>query len=135
MQLVETLKSRSVASEDSLNMDESLTIDNSLDIITSFKSTRSRTPIIDLETGTLAVLNMIVDRLIHIVSRDAIDGSDVWQSVAFTLLDSLVRLSRLEKQHRCLAALIKQGALNTFVTGMKDIDASLEMIYLPDPSV
>lgn len=88
----------------------------------------------ELESGTLEVLSMVVEKLMQVVARDAIDGTEVWRSVALTFLDSLIRISRSEKSHPVLTTLAKQGALYTLVRGIKDIDADIEMLYDPDPS-
>jgi nuclear pore complex protein Nup205 len=76
---------------------------------------------------------MVVDKLVQVTSRDAIDGSELWKSIAFAMMDCLIRLSRREKQHRVLAALVKQGVLHTFLGSISDLDADLESIYSPDP--
>jgi nuclear pore complex protein Nup205 len=78
-------------------------------------------------------VNLVVDKLVQVIGRDAIDGSELWRSVAFSVLDCLTRLSRREKQHRVLAALVKQGILHTFIGSVSELDADLEMIYSADP--
>ncbi|KAI9057540.1 hypothetical protein FKP32DRAFT_1598103 [Trametes sanguinea] len=82
---------------------------------------------------SIAVLKPITERLIAIVSRDAIDGTEVWKTVAFMLLDSLVRLSRWEKHSTPLAALARQGFLSGFVRGLKESDVLLQAVLKPDP--
>lgn len=82
---------------------------------------------------TIQMVNMVVDKLIQIISRDAIDGSELWKSVAFAMLDCLIRLSRREKQHRVLGSLVKQGVLFTFIGSIAELDNDLETIYSPDP--
>ncbi|KZT39178.1 hypothetical protein SISSUDRAFT_665994 [Sistotremastrum suecicum HHB10207 ss-3] len=104
---------------------------SSLDL--SFSQRPSKAPRSDLESGTLEVLSVVVEKLMQVVARDAIDGTEVWRSVALTFLDSLIRISRSEKSHPVLTTLAKQGALYTLVRGIKDIDADIEMLYDPDP--
>ncbi|CDO70405.1 hypothetical protein BN946_scf184999.g46 [Trametes cinnabarina] len=82
---------------------------------------------------SIAVLKPIMERLVAIVSRDAIDGTEVWKTVAFMLLDSLVRLSRWEKHSTPLAALARQGFLSGFVRGLKESDLLLQAVLKPDP--
>lgn len=85
------------------------------------------------ETGTIDILASVADRFVPLVCRDAIDGSEVWKSAAFTLLDSLVRLSRLHRQNKILNVLARQGYLQSFVSGLKEADEELQMILKPDP--
>ncbi|KAH9856365.1 nucleoporin Nup186/Nup192/Nup205 [Lenzites betulinus] len=82
---------------------------------------------------SIAILKPTMERLVAIVSRDAIDGTEVWKTVAFMLLDSLVRLSRWEKHSSPLAALTRQGFLGGFVRGLKESDLMLQAVLKPDP--
>ena len=83
--------------------------------------------------SSIAILKPVMERLVAIVSRDAIDGSEVWKTVAFMLLDSLVRLSRWEKHATSLAAMARQGFLGGFVRGLKESDLLLQAVLKPDP--
>ena len=89
----------------------------------------------ELEVATLAIINKDVDGLMSVVSTDAIDGTEVWRTVAFTLLDSLVGLSRLERPHRALTILARKGYLYTFIQGIKDADLELQQVLRPDPGI
>ncbi|KAI0324921.1 hypothetical protein GY45DRAFT_1331027 [Cubamyces sp. BRFM 1775] len=82
---------------------------------------------------SISILKPSMERLVAIVSRDAIDGTEVWKTVAFMLLDSLVRLSRWEKHSSSLAALARQGFLGGFVRGLKESDLLLQAVLKPDP--
>jgi nuclear pore complex protein Nup205 len=86
-----------------------------------------------LEASTLSVLNKYVDRLVPLVCRDAVDGSDVWKTVAFTFLESLVRISRLEKQHRVLSIMARQGFLQHFVQSIAQAEEQLSAVLKPEP--
>ncbi|KAJ7482279.1 nucleoporin Nup186/Nup192/Nup205 [Mycena galericulata] len=86
-----------------------------------------------LELGSLALMKSVMERLVATISRDAIDGSEVWKTVAFMLLDSLVQLSGLEKQHIVLSALVRHGILTNFVRGIKESDLRLQSVLKPDP--
>lgn len=76
-----------------------------------------------------------MERLVAAVARDAVDGSDVWKTISFILLDSLVKLARLEKQPEVLKALVRQGFLASFVRGLKESDGRLQDTLAPDPGV
>ncbi|KAB5590005.1 Nuclear pore complex protein [Ceratobasidium theobromae] len=86
-----------------------------------------------LEASTLSVLNKYVDRLVPLVCRDAIDGSDVWKTIAFTFLESLVRVSRMEKAHRVLNIMSRQGFLQHFVQSVGESEDQLLAVLKPDP--
>lgn len=86
-----------------------------------------------LVSGTLSILKNGMERLVATVSRDAVDGSEVWKTVAFMLLDSLVRLSYLDKQSIVISTLARQGFLSGFVRGLKESDLRLQAVLKPDP--
>ncbi|KAF9556462.1 hypothetical protein CPC08DRAFT_641486 [Agrocybe pediades] len=86
-----------------------------------------------LELGCLAVMKQVMERLVATIARDAIDGTEVWKTVAFMLLDALVQLSGLEKQHAVLASLGRHGILSNFVRSIKDSDVALQEVLKPDP--
>ncbi len=84
-----------------------------------------------LELGCLAVMKPAMERLTATIAQDAnpaIDGTEVWKSFAFMLLDSIVQLSSLEKQHIILSALNKHGILMNFIRGIKDSDTRLQAV-------
>ncbi|KAG6856850.1 hypothetical protein H0H87_012908 [Tephrocybe sp. NHM501043] len=86
-----------------------------------------------LHTGSLAVIKGVMERLIATISRDAIDGTEVWKTVAFMLLDALVELSGAEKYHMVSTALTRHGILSNFVRGLKETDSLLLSVLKPDP--
>ena len=86
-----------------------------------------------LELGGLAVLKPVIDHLVTTIARDAIDGTEVWKMIAFMLLDAIVQLSSLEKQHVVLSALTRHGVLLNFVRSLKDSDSRLQSVLKPDP--
>jgi nuclear pore complex protein Nup205 len=86
-----------------------------------------------LITGTLSIMKNTLERLVGIIARDAIDGMEVWKTIAFMLLDSLVRLCRVEKQSIVLSALTRHGILSNFVQGLKESDLRLQGVVKPDP--
>ncbi|KAJ6542676.1 nucleoporin Nup186/Nup192/Nup205 [Mycena capillaripes] len=94
---------------------------------------RPHSSALSLELGSLALMKGVMERLIATISRDAIDGSEVWKTIAFMLLDSLVQLSGLEKQHIVLSALVRHGILANFVRGIKESDLRLQAVLKPDP--
>ena len=86
-----------------------------------------------LVSGSAAIIRTVVEKLVATIARDAIDGTEVWKTVAFMLLDSLVYLCRTEKQSTILTALTRHGILSNFVHGLKESDVRLQGVLKPDP--
>ena len=86
-----------------------------------------------LVSGSVAIIRTVVEKLVATIARDAIDGAEVWKTVAFMLLDSLVYLCRTEKQSAILTALTRNGILPNFVHGLKEADVRLQGVLKPDP--
>ncbi|KAI0351635.1 hypothetical protein OH77DRAFT_1429461 [Trametes cingulata] len=116
------------ASRDDLVFSDSMSL-----VSVSSQLGRQPTQSAGLIAGSIAILKPVMERLVAAVSRDAIDGTEVWKTVAFMLLDSLVRLSRWEKHSTPLAALTRQGFLGGFVRGLKESDLLLQAVLKPDP--
>ncbi|KAJ7682921.1 nucleoporin Nup186/Nup192/Nup205 [Mycena rosella] len=116
----------------STNRDDFL-FNESQAIVPVSQAGRTHASAVSLELGSLSLMKGAMERLIATISRDAIDGSEVWQTVAFMLLDSLIQLSGLEKQHVVLSALVRHGILTNFVRGIKESDLRLQSVLKPDP--
>ncbi|KAI0270638.1 nucleoporin Nup186/Nup192/Nup205 [Gloeopeniophorella convolvens] len=87
----------------------------------------------NVEAGSLAVLKPVAERLVATVSRDATDGTEVWKTVAYMLLDCLVNLSRGDKQGAILSTLVRHGFLGAFVRDIKESDRRLQSVLKPEP--
>ncbi|KAI5120013.1 hypothetical protein M0805_008474 [Coniferiporia weirii] len=94
---------------------------------------RAHSPSGSLELSSFAAMKQVMDRLVATVSKDAIDGTEVWRTVAFTLLETLARLSRLDSRHLLLTTLDRYGLLSNFVHSIKDADSSLQDVLRPEP--
>ncbi|KAK7682411.1 hypothetical protein QCA50_014616 [Cerrena zonata] len=81
--------------------------------------------------GSFAVIQPVAERLVSVISRDAVDGAEVWKTVAFVLLDSLVHISL--PQQTVITALARSGYLSGFVQATKDSDVRLQAVLHPDP--
>lgn len=88
-----------------------------------------------LINGSLSILKPAMENLVALVSRDAIDGTDVWKTVAFMLLDSLVRLSQFERQPAVITVMSRSGFTRGFVHGVKETDSQLQAVLKPDPGM
>ncbi|PLW19220.1 hypothetical protein PCANC_09997 [Puccinia coronata f. sp. avenae] len=87
-----------------------------------------------LETNTVGMLSTAFDRLLPVISKDAIMGSEVWKSVAFTVLDSLLMLSdRSRSGSKLMAVLWRNGFMKNFVDFVKDAEGDLLAVLEPDP--
>jgi nuclear pore complex protein Nup205 len=85
------------------------------------------------DSGNLMIVKQVADRLVATIARDAMDGSQVWRTVGFTLLDSLAHLSRGDKQQTVVSALVSHGILSNFVRSLKEEDVLLRSMLKPDP--
>lgn len=75
----------------------------------------------------------VIDPLVVVIARDAIDGPEVWKTIAFILLDALVQLGEQGKQSIVITALSKDGILSNFVEDLKESDEKLQSILKPEP--
>ncbi|KAF9463318.1 nucleoporin Nup186/Nup192/Nup205 [Collybia nuda] len=112
---------------------EDLTFDTGLSLVPVNHAGKSQGSWSSLESGSLSIMKSAMERLVATVSRDAIDGTEVWKTIAFMLLDALVHLSGAEKQHIVLSALTRHGILSNFVRGIKESDSRLLSVLKPDP--
>jgi nuclear pore complex protein Nup205 len=86
-----------------------------------------------LRRGSLAILNEIFGRLVATVSRDALDGAEVWKTVAFMLLDAFVELAGSEANNVVIALLTQGGMLANFVQAIQRDDRRLQLLLEPEP--
>ncbi|KAF8154003.1 nucleoporin Nup186/Nup192/Nup205 [Crassisporium funariophilum] len=114
-------------------MRDSVSLGRSQSVLSSVSGGRSAGSTSTLELGSLGVIKPVMERLVTTISRDAIDGTEVWKTIAFMLLDATVQLSSLEKQHPVLSALSRHGVLSNFVRSIKDSDSRLQAVLKPDP--
>ncbi|KZT24940.1 hypothetical protein NEOLEDRAFT_1178711 [Neolentinus lepideus HHB14362 ss-1] len=96
-------------------------------------SQKNRHTTTTLNSVSLAVLKGTADRLTAVVARDAIDGSEVWKTVAFMLLDALLHMFRKEPHNYVLTTLVRQGVLSNIVAGIKELDILLQSVLEPEP--
>ncbi len=123
--------SRSYSADSQLSL--SLSTSLALSVTGNHRSAGSATA--SLEASSFQVIKESLDRLVSTISKDAIDGAEVWKTVAFTLLESLARFSRLDTKQQVLASLDRYGLLSNFVHSIKDSDSELQAVLKPDPGV
>ncbi|KAJ3120767.1 hypothetical protein HK098_004247 [Nowakowskiella sp. JEL0407] len=93
-----------------------------------------------LSAGNLVTINGYGDRLLDIVCRDVSDGSDLWKTVSFVVLDALVDVTTRENmnsqpavENRALNYMVKNNFLSHFVQSMRKDDASIRSVMISDP--
>lgn len=112
------------------NLDGGLTGDGSSTVGSSLPAT-SKSP---FAAGMLAFLQSSLERLLPVVCLDASSGPEVWQTVAYTVLDGLCRLAgRGMSGSRFASVLSKQGYVHAFVQSIRDNEAQLLSTLMPDP--
>ena len=84
-------------------------------------------------SGCFAVLKPVAERLVATISRDATDGTEVWKTVAYMLLDCLINHSQDDKHGNILSTLVRHGFLGVFVQNIKDSDRRLQSVLKPEP--
>jgi nuclear pore complex protein Nup205 len=123
------------SSEGSLKpeLDTSKVLDDTAFVAGSTTSFRTGPRSSTLDGGTLAIFLSVIDKLAPILCRDALDGSEIWKTVAYTTLETLVTASKEDRSHRLLSVLAKTGYLRSFVQSLKDSENDLLGIMTPDP--
>jgi nuclear pore complex protein Nup205 len=105
--------------------------DNTLEDTPSYSPLTSQSA---LGNGNGSVLQSQITKLLPIICRDALVASDIWKTVAFTLLDSITLcFQRWNLATPLVHALEKQGYLHGFVRGLADSGSDL-MLTLRESS-
>ncbi|EJD04791.1 uncharacterized protein FOMMEDRAFT_153883 [Fomitiporia mediterranea MF3/22] len=86
-----------------------------------------------LEANCFAVIKPVMERLITTISKDAIDGTEVWKTIAFTLLESLTRMSHLDSRNSIFNTLDRYGLLSNFVHSIGEANSTLQDVLQPEP--
>ena len=75
-----------------------------------------------------------LDRLLHVIARDAVVGSEESQTIAFTLLATLLdQAARIGSEGKMIQLLAKNGYLQTFVHSLRDAQPDLVSACGSDP--
>ena len=82
-----------------------------------------------------ALLGAHDERLVDVLARDALDGTDVAQTVALTALAQLVRADAgTPRATAVLERLVQRGYLRSLVLQLQTLDAPLQDVVSPDPA-
>jgi nuclear pore complex protein Nup205 len=125
--------STTVAPLSAMRQDDGIFEDSSSALVLATPQASDRSPSLMLESTCVAIMKESLDRLLSIVARDAIDGTEIWKTVAFMLLDSLIRLSGKDKTHAITSTLVRHGILANLVRSLSDSDSRLQAVLSPDP--
>ncbi|KAI3620056.1 hypothetical protein CBS9595_002023 [Malassezia furfur] len=89
-----------------------------------------------LAQRTHALLAAHMERLVEVVARDALDASDVGQTVALATLARLVRFEApVGKRGASLTdVLVQRGYLRSLVLRLETLDGALQDVLSPDPT-
>ncbi|KAI0317152.1 nucleoporin Nup186/Nup192/Nup205 [Amylostereum chailletii] len=117
----------------SMARDDFLLGDSQASVALPSQLKRSSSSISAIEEESLVVMKPVAERLVAAICRDAVDGTEVWKTVAFMLLDCLVYLSRDDKQSTILNVLVRHGFLSNFVRDLQESDLRLQAVLKPDP--
>lgn len=89
-------------------------------------------PVTSSYLDTVKIVNLVAEKFVPIVCRDAIDGSEVWKAVSFTLLSVLIRLTRHERSQKVLSIMVKGGFLQTIVGSIAGTNDELLRVLQPN---
>ncbi|KAJ3194063.1 hypothetical protein HK101_003568 [Irineochytrium annulatum] len=88
-----------------------------------------------LLTSNLSVISNYGDRFLEMLCRDAADGSGLWKTVAFSVLEVLCALSSHENPSRVINFMVKRNFLSDFVRVLAQReDPGLQMIMRVEPT-
>ncbi|TIA87204.1 hypothetical protein E3P99_03320 [Wallemia hederae] len=86
-----------------------------------------------LETDSQYLLESAFQQLVPIICRDCVDGSEVWKTVSFSVLDGLISLSSKNGSSTVLNIIAKHGFLRNFIQSIKNGEDVLINIIQNDP--
>ncbi|WWD22817.1 hypothetical protein CI109_107311 [Kwoniella shandongensis] len=84
--------------------------------------------------STLTVLASKKERLIPILSRDAMDDREVWKTECFALLGGIVALCQSERDRHIVSPLTANGYLPLFVRSIKERELAVQECLSPEPA-
>lgn len=85
-----------------------------------------------LSLSSQNVLQSDTDRLLSVLCRDALNGSEVWKTVSYSLLDEMLQSSGAST--KLIEKLWHGGILHNFVASIAANDRDVQLALGPDPS-
>ena len=105
-------------------------VDDDAASVASYSSVQGRS----VHVRARALVAEKAEKLAILVMRDALDASDVWKTVAYTLMEKLAAIEGSRSRGaRVLHVLSNQGYLKTMVASLREMDLPLQDTLRPDP--
>lgn len=86
-----------------------------------------------ISSNSQNVLNTNIERLLSVLCRDALNGSEIWKTVSYTLLDEMLQ-SCGASAPKLIDRLWQGGILHNFVASIAGNDRDVQLALGPDPS-
>jgi nuclear pore complex protein Nup205 len=86
-----------------------------------------------LRSGMVALLDTDGQRMLAALCRDAFGGFEVWKTVSYTLLNSLILLTKGSSDQKLVSRLSSDGFLGTIVRSIPVNDSDLRAALQMDP--
>lgn len=128
-QFLAASKTRGDASFTTPVMDDASTSNGASTVLTATGSSHHSA----IELANLRVLKINASRLLDVICRDALEGDDVWKTVAFTLLDALYYLTRRDRSNIVLEYLYSSNYLRRFVQSLREATEDLQDVMSETP--
>ncbi|GAA96917.1 uncharacterized protein L969DRAFT_105492 [Mixia osmundae IAM 14324] len=87
-----------------------------------------------IDASNSQIILSIADRLLPVLCRDALLGSEIWQTVTYMTLDAIVQLNGdMKSQMRLIGIIAKQGYLRSICSSLQDAETRIEDVLSQDP--
>ncbi|KAJ9123982.1 hypothetical protein QFC22_000773 [Naganishia vaughanmartiniae] len=78
------------------------------------------------------VLQSDIDRLLSVLCRDALNGSEIWKTVSYSLIDVILQ-SSANSINKLVEKLWHSGVLHNFVASIAENDRDVQLALGPEP--
>lgn len=85
-----------------------------------------------LSLSSQSVLGSDIDRLLAVLCRDALNGSEIWKTVSYSLIDVILQ-SSATSTNKLIEKLWQSGVLHNFVASIAENDRDVQLALGPEP--
>lgn len=85
-----------------------------------------------LSLSSQSVLQSDIDRLLSVLCRDALNGSEIWKTVSYSLMDVILQSSS-NSVNKTVEKLWQSGVLHNFVASIAENDRDVQLALGPEP--
>ncbi|KAJ9097699.1 hypothetical protein QFC21_004736 [Naganishia friedmannii] len=85
-----------------------------------------------LSLSSQSVLQSDVDRLLSVLCRDALNGSEIWKTVSYSLIDVVLQ-SSANSINKLVEKLWHSGVMHNFVASIAENDRDVQLALGPEP--